>query len=171
VSTTPAREYEFNQDQNATIGGLAARMRGVGLLLILLAIFCFLFTVIVVLVIYRAKLPQQYVDKVLTKVSEVAKTDVKDYLTNQLPSDTHLWGIAIFGAVTFLIYLLVGIWLRQASGGFQQIVTTEGRDISHLMRALSALNRMFSLVYTLMAIGLILLLVAIGYFIYTHIAR
>jgi hypothetical protein len=170
MSTEPAREYEFSQEQNSLIGALAARMRAVGLFLVLLAVLNLLFTVLVVAVIYRAKLPQDYVDMVVKKVGKATETDLQKQLAN-LPPDTHLWGIAIFCAVNFLIYLLVGVWTRQAAGSFRKIVDTQGNDISHLMSALSALNRMYSLVLTLIFLGLLLFLAAVGYFAYAQFNR
>ena len=170
MSTGPAREYEFTQEQNNLIGALAGRMRGVGLFLIVLALLNLLLTVLVVAVIYRAKLPQEYVNTVVKKVSEATRTDVEKELAN-LPPDKHLWGIAIFSAVNFLIYLLVGVWTRQAAGSFRMIVDTQGNDISHLMSALAALNRMYTLIYTLIVLGLLLFLAALGYLLYSQFTR
>jgi hypothetical protein len=170
MSTGPAREYEFTPEQNNLIGALAGRMRGVGLFLIVLALLNLLFTILVVAVIYRAKLPQDYVDKVVKTVGDATKTDVKNELAN-LPPDKHLWGIAIFSSVNFLIYLLVGVWTRQAAGSFRMIVDTQGNDISHLMNALAALNRMYTLIYTLIVLGLLLFLGAVGYFAYSQLSR
>ncbi len=170
MSTVPAREYEFTQGQNSLIGALAGRMRGVGLFLVVLAVLNLLLALLVVAVIYRAKLPQEYVDTVVKNVAEATKTDVQKELAN-LPPDKHLWGVAAFSAVNFLIYLLVGVWTRQAAGSFLKIVDTQGNDISHLMSALSALNRMYTLVLTLIALGLLLLLAAAGYFAYSQFTR
>jgi hypothetical protein len=171
MSTGPAREYEFTQEQNRLIGALAGRMRGVGLFLVILAVLNLLFTVLVVAVIYRAKLPQDYVDKVVKTVGDLAhRTDVQKELAN-LPPDKHLWGIAIFCAVNFLIYLLVGVWTREAAGSFRKIVDTQGNDISHLMSALSALNRMYTLILTLILLGLLSFLAAAGYFAYAQFTR
>ena len=170
MSTGPAREYEFTQEQNRLIGALAGRMRGVGLFLIVLAVLNLLFAVLVVAVIYRARLPQDYVDSVVKKVGDATKTDVQKELAN-LPPDKHLWGIAIFSAVNFLIYLLVGVWTREAAGSFRKIVDTQGNDMSHLMNALAALNKMYTLISTLIVVGLLLFLAAVGYFAYSQLAR
>ena len=170
MSTGPVREYEFTPEQNSLISALAGRMRGVGLFLIVLALLNLLFTVLVVAVIYRARLPQDYVDTVMKKVGEATKTDVQKELAN-LPPDKHLWGVAIFSAVNFLIYLLVGVWTREAAGSFRKIVDTQGNDMSHLMSALAALNKMYTLIYTLIVLGLLLFLAAVGYFAYSQINR
>ncbi len=170
MSTTPAREYEFNQEQNRLIGALASRMRGVGLFLIVIAILNFLVAVLVILVIYRSKLPQNYVDAVIKAAGEATKTNVEAQMAN-LPPDNHLWGIAIGSGVNFLLYLLIGMWTRQAARSFQQIVDTKGNDISLLMSALSALNKMYTLVYTLILIGLLVLVASVGLFLYGQLTR
>jgi hypothetical protein len=170
MSTGSAREYEFTPEQNSLIGALAARMRTVGLFLLILALLNLLFTLVVVAVIYRAKLPQDYVDAVVKKVGEATRTDVQKQLDN-LPPDKHLWGVAIFSGVNFLIYLLVGVWTRSAAAEFRKIVDTQGNDVTHLMGALSALNKMYSLINTLILLGLLLFLAAVGYLVYSQFTR
>jgi hypothetical protein len=167
--STPA-QYEFTQQQNSLIGGLAGRMGGVGLFLVVVAILNLLVSVLVIVAIYRAKLPQSYVDAVLEKASEAAKTDVGTQLS-KLPPDNHLWGVAIGSAVNGLIYLLIGVWTRRSASSFKKIVDTRGNDITHLMDALSALNKMYTLLYTLIIIGLLALLASAGLFVYAQFMR
>src|SRR5262249_57086555 len=107
---------------------------------------------------------------VLEKASEAAKTDVRSQLSN-LPPDNHLWGIVVSSAVNGLLYLLIGMWTRGAARSFQKIVDTTGRDIRHLMDALSELNKMYTLIYTLIFIGLLVLLASIGLFLYAQWMR
>jgi hypothetical protein len=145
-------------------------MRGVGVFLIVVALLNFLVAALLVLAIYRAKLPEEYVKVVLEKASEATRTDLNAQLS-KLPPDNHLWGIAISNAVNGLLYLLIGVWTRSAGGSFQRIVTTQGSDISHLMEALSSLNKMYALIYTLIVIGLLLLLATVGLFIYAQMTR
>jgi hypothetical protein len=168
MSTSP--QYEFSQQQNSVIGALANRMGGVGLFLVIVAILDLLVSLLLIVTIYRAKLPQDYVDKVLEKTSEVAKTDVKAQLSN-IPPDNHLWGAAIGSAVNGLIYLLIGVWTRRSAGSFKKIVDTRGSDITHLMNALSELNKMYTLLYTLIIIGLLVLGAAAALFLYAQFAR
>jgi hypothetical protein len=170
MSTAPPRQYEFGPQQNTLFAALASNMRGVGFFLVVLALLNLLVAVVVIITIYRAKLPQDYVDTVLKKVSEATKTDVKDQLSH-LPPDNHLWGIAISSGVNFLIYLLLGMWTQSAASSFRKIVDTTGSDVSHLMDALSSLNKMYGLVRTLIIIGLLVLLVAICLAIYAHLVR
>jgi hypothetical protein len=168
MSASLPREYEFNQEQNTLFSALASRMRGVGFFLVFIAILNLLVSVLVIVAIYRAKLPQDYVDAVLEKASEATKTDVKGQLSN-LPPANHLWGIAISSAVNGLLYLLIGVWTQGASRSFQRIVDTTGRDIHHLMAAVSELNKMYTLIYTLIVIGLLVLIASIGLFLYAQL--
>jgi hypothetical protein len=170
MSAPSPREYEFSQEQNSLIGALADRMRGVGFFLVVVGVLNFLIAVVIVLTIYRARLPQKYVDAVLAKASDATRTDVNAELS-KLPPDTHLWGIATTTAVNGLLYLLIGVWTQSASGSFKKIVTTQGSDIHHLMGALSSLNKMYTLVYSIIVIGLLLLLLAIGQYIFVHVSR
>jgi hypothetical protein len=170
MSTASSREYEFRPAQNEVFGTLASRMQGVGLFLVVLALLDFLVAALVVLAIYRAKLPEDYVKVVLEKASEATRTDVNAQLS-KLPPDHQLWGIAITSAVNGLLYLLLGVWTRSAGGSFKQIVRTTGSDISQLMEALSSLNKLYSLLYALILIGLLFLLAATGLFIYVQVTR
>jgi hypothetical protein len=124
----------------------------------------------VVAAIYRARLPQEYVDVVLTKVGEATRTDVQAELS-KLPPDNHLWGIAIGNAINGLIFLLTGVWTRTAGASFKKIVDTQGSDISHLMNALSSLHRMYSLIFTLIVIGLLAVVASVALFIYSELGR
>jgi hypothetical protein len=169
-AASSVREYEFSQEQNTLFSALAGRMRGVGLFLIVLALLNLLVAALVVVAIYRARLPQSYVDTVLEKASEATRTDVKGQLSN-LPPDNHLWGIAICAGINGLLYLLMGVWTRSSAASFQQVVDTTGRDIRHLMDALSELNKMYSLIYTLIVIGLLVLIAALGLVIYAQMTR
>jgi len=170
MSTASSREYEFSPSQNDVFGGLAYRMRGVGFFLVVVALLNFLVAALIVLAIYRAKLPEDYVKVVLEKASETTRTDLNVQLS-KLPPDNHLWGIAVSNAVNGLLYLLLGVWTRSAAGSFKKIVDTKGSDISHLMEALSSLNKMYSLIYTLIIFGLLLFLAAVGLFIYAQMMR
>ena len=170
MSSVPSRGYEFNQEQNALLGALAARMRGVGFFLLVVGLLNVLAAVLVIMTIYRAKLPQTYVEAVLAKVSEAARTDVRTQLSN-LPPDTHLWGMAIGSAVDGLLYLLIGVWTRTAATSFRRIVETRGGDIGHLMEGLAALNKMYTLIYTLIVIGLLVFIAVVGLFIYAQLSR
>lgn len=64
------------------------------------------------------------------------------------------------GLVAGLVFVFLGIWTRSAAQSFQRIVDTEGRDITHLMTALSDLLKMYRLLYILLIIALVLFAVA-----------
>jgi hypothetical protein len=102
MSSVPPREYEFSQEQNVLFSALSSHMRLVGLFLAVVGILNILAGLIIIVAIYRAKLPQDYVDSVLQKASEASKTDVKAQL-DKLPPDNQLWGLAIGGLVNGLL--------------------------------------------------------------------
>ena len=43
------------------------------------------------------------------------------------------------------LWVVVGWWLRGSAESFQRIVDTKGSDVSHLMRAVSELDRTYAL--------------------------
>lgn len=59
-----------------------------------------------------------------------------------------------------VIYLLLGFWTYQASGSFRTIVSTAGRDVGHLMDGLNSLQKMYTLMYWVIIVALVLLVVA-----------
>jgi hypothetical protein len=61
--------------------------------------------------------------------------------------------------VSVLVFFLIGLWTLTAGRGFQQIAATTGRDITHLMEAIGGLRKMYTLVYWLLVIGLVLALI------------
>jgi hypothetical protein len=170
MSSVPPREYEFSQEQNALFSALSTRMRLVGLFLAVVGILNILAGLIIVVAIYRAKLPEEYVKSVIDKATEASKVDVKAQL-EKLPPDNQLWGLAIGGFVNGLLYLLIGVWTRSSASSFQMIVDTKGHDISHLMNALHSLNKMYTLIYTIIMIGVLLLLITLGLFLYAQFSR
>jgi hypothetical protein len=50
-------------------------------------------------------------------------------------------------------------------------VDTKGHDISYLMDALVSLNKMYTLIYTIIVIGLLLFLITLGLFLFAHFSR
>jgi hypothetical protein len=67
------------------------------------------------------------------------------------------WGPIISGTLT----CVVGIWTQRASVSFRNVVHTEGRDISHLMRALEDLRKLYSLQFWLLCLSMLLALVGL----------
>jgi len=103
--------------------------------------------------IYRNKLPAEWVSKSPAEMQKQLET---------LPPNNTLWGFAISAGVAGLIYLLIGVWTRSAAASFRLITTTKGNDITNLMNGLGALHSMYSLIYMLLMIALIAFLVALG---------
>lgn len=165
MSSAPQRTYEFTPEQNTLLNSLAGKMSGVGLFLVLVGIINLVFALLVVAGIYRERLPKEYVDAVVAKVTEASRVDVESQL-KQLPPDNTLWSIAAGAALNGLLPLLMGSWMRSSAGSFRQIVQTRGDDIGHLMEGLGSLNKMFGLVHTLLVAALLAILVMAGLYFY-----
>jgi hypothetical protein len=77
----------------------------------------------------------------------------------------------MFGILYLLLLipqLLVGIWTIHAAHSFRQIVETPGHDIPHLMKALSSLQRLYTLMFWLLiaALAFMILAIAVGVFVW-----
>jgi hypothetical protein len=137
MQSTP--QTEFNDEQNRLIGSLAVKMRSVGMFVLILGL-----VLLVQVVLIGMKISQGH----LTVPSGIA-----EWLK---------WLPAIAIAICALIFLAVGVWSRSAGASFLKIVTTQNRDIWHLGNALSALYSMFSLLNTLVVIGLIVMIASLA---------
>src|SRR5690349_19847528 len=131
MSSSP--QYEFTQEQNTIIGSLASKMRFVGAFSVALGLVGLLITALVIVAIYRDRLPAGWADKMKAyqeaareKLSEDARAQMDKYTPDKLPANNHLWGIAIYAGVTGVFFLLLGVWTRSAGGSFQKIVDTRG---------------------------------------------
>jgi hypothetical protein len=68
-------------------------------------------------------------------------------------------GIGVFHAgpiISGTLTCVVGLWTQRASVSFRSVVDTEGHDISHLMKALDDLRKLYSLQFWLVILGLVL---------------
>jgi hypothetical protein len=169
--------YEFSGEQNRLIGSLAGKMRFVGLIAVILGVLNLLMAILVVVAVYRDRIPpdwkaktKEYVDKAREKLPEDVRTQADQYSLDKLPANDHLWGIAIGSAATGLFYLLLGIWTRSAAAAFQKIVDTRGNDIRNLMDGMGALHSMYSLLYTLLLLVLLAGIVSLGLTLYKYYA-
>ena len=159
-------QYEFSNEQNTLIGSLSYKVRFVGMFFVALGVLNFLVSILVIVAIYRNHIPKEWVDQ----LPEDVKAQAEKIPSDKIPANNQLWGTAINTAVIGLFYLLMGVWTRAAGASFEQIVTTQGSDISHLMNALSSLHSMYALFYTLLVITLVFMLVGIGVTLYSRFA-
>jgi hypothetical protein len=63
--------------------------------------------------------------------------------------------------ITGALMCVVGLWTQRASSSFRNVVDTEGHDISHLMKALDDLRKLYSLQFWLVILGVLLALVGL----------
>jgi hypothetical protein len=147
-------QYEFTEVQNREIGILARKMRLVGLVAVLLGMVQLLLGILLLIYAFRDQLPAD----VLRRIPE-------DTLKRLTPP-SQLWALVLQASTSGLIFLLIGMWTRSAAGEFKKIVNTTGSDIGHLMSALSSLHKMYSLLYTLIIVGILAFLLSIGMLIY-----
>jgi hypothetical protein len=170
MSSVP--EYEFSDEQNALLGNLAGKMRYVGLFSVLFGVFALLLTLVLVLFINRDRLPADFRAKAAEYYKQAQETlppEAKEYTLDKIPSNnTFLTGVAIFTGVVGLIFLLQGSWSRSSAASFQQIVDSQGNDISHLMNAVRSLQNMYGMVSTLLTLALLAAIVAVGLSVYQH---
>ena len=128
---TDSAQYEFTGDQNQLIGSLGGKMRLVGLVMLIMGV-CTLFMA------------------ALIAIGGQSEAKLKE-----LPPATF-WSIVGYYAIAGLFYLLLGSWTRSSGGSFQQIVTSRGQDISRLMDALGSLHKIYTVLYVLCIVAIIL---------------
>ncbi len=63
--------------------------------------------------------------------------------------------------VAGVLYILMGIWTRNASNSFNFIVNTEGNDIANLMGALGQLRKLYTLQYWAVIVTLVFAVLAL----------
>jgi hypothetical protein len=137
MQSTP--QTEFNDEQNRLIGSLAVKMRSVGIFVFILGL-----VLVAQVILMGMKISQGHL---------TAPSGVAEWLK---------WLPAASLAVSALIFMAVGAWSRSAGASFLKIVTTQNRDIWHLGNALSGLYSMFSLLNTLVVIGLIVMIASLA---------
>jgi hypothetical protein len=77
--------------------------------------------------------------------------------------------VGLFYLILLTPELLIGIWTIHASYSFKLVVDTQGRDIPHLMSALTDLRKLYTLIFWLLlaAFVFVLLAIAAGILLYT----
>jgi hypothetical protein len=58
--------------------------------------------------------------------------------------------------------LLIGIWTVIAAQSFKLVISTRGRDIPHLMGALTALRKLYTLMFWLLIAAFVFILLAVA---------
>jgi hypothetical protein len=76
----------------------------------------------------------------------------------QLAAGRADWPVLLVQGV---LNLVVGFWTRTAAQQFNQVATTSGADVQHLMGALGELRRIYHLQKVLIVIALVLMVVAV----------
>ncbi len=61
-----------------------------------------------------------------------------------------------------LLLIVVGIWTHRAGREFRNVADTHGKDVSHLMRALDNLLKLYTLLYLLFFIALVFAIIQLG---------
>jgi hypothetical protein len=69
--------------------------------------------------------------------------------------------IGLFYMIMLTPELLIGIWTLNAGKSFRMVVDTKGHDIPHLMSALNALRKLYTLTFWILIIGLVFMVLAI----------
>ena len=139
-STSGRTGYEFTESQNQTIGGLGMKMRLVGLILIV-----FGFLNLAAALLFQVAYVQMNDERV--------PADVRDQMASIGKKDR--WLITGYLAVVGAVQATVGGWTRSAGASFLKIVSTSGRDISHVMDGFTSLHKMYSLIASLMVAAIL----------------
>jgi len=69
--------------------------------------------------------------------------------------------IGLFYMILLTPELLIGIWTLNAGKSFRLVVDTKGQDIPHLMNAINALRKLYTMMFWILIIGLVFMLLAI----------
>jgi hypothetical protein len=69
--------------------------------------------------------------------------------------------IGLFYMILLTPELLIGIWTLNAGKSFRLIIDTKGQDIPHLMNALNALKKLYTMMFWILIIGLAFMVIAI----------
>jgi hypothetical protein len=65
------------------------------------------------------------------------------------------WG-RFYLDVSSLVLLFVGFWTMGAARSFRDVAQTRGRDVSHLMSALTDLHSLYALLYWILIVAVFL---------------
>ena len=151
--------YEFNAEQNRTIGDLARKMSLVGIVIVMFGVLQMVNGIASLIV---SRNPAKLV--AAAKEAGVSADQIEQLQKVMGDGDwlSPFTVATIATALAGLLLLVVGVWTGQAAGGFAMVVRTQGQDIPRLMGALEALRKKYSLMYTLILIAAIASLVSLG---------
>lgn len=159
TSSVSAGEYEFNESQNQVIGSLARKMALVGVVLIF---FGALQLVNGISSLIMSRNP----DRMLAAAEKSGFTPEQIGVLKKTLADgswsSPLAASALAFALAGLLLLLVGVWTRQAAGGFARVAYTQGKDISQLMDALGALHLKYGMIYYLILVAALMSLISLA---------
>ncbi len=157
--TAATAEFEFSESQNKLIGSLARKMALVGFVMLF---FGLLQMINGVTTLFVSRSP----DRVIAAAQKAGMAPEQLEKLKQSLS-AGFWSSAITAsalgfALAGLLLFLVGLWTRQAAGGFAGIVLTKGKDISRLMDALGAMHRKDEMIYSILLAAAIISLLSLA---------
>src|SRR5262245_48300352 len=144
TSSVSAGEFEFDESQNRVIGDLARKMSLVGLVLVFFGVLQMLNGV-------SSLVMSRNPERMLAAAGKAGLSPEQIETLRRTLADGSWTSPLVASALAFtlagLLLLLVGVWTRQAAGGFAGIAHTKGKDISRLMDALTALHQKYTAIY------------------------
>jgi hypothetical protein len=72
------------------------------------------------------------------------------------------WRHHLLTILSGMLYAVIGLWTERAGFSFRSVATTQGHDISHLMKALGDLHKLYTVQFWICIIALIVTLVVVG---------
>lgn len=125
-------QYEFTPEQNGLIGSLGGKMVFVGIVYVMFGVMYFGLAALIFLgVAADPKLKEQ---------------------------QSLMYAVAGIYALSGIVAAAFGWWTASAGGSFRRIVSTRGHDISRLMDGLGSLNRIYSLLRTIIVVGILVMI-------------
>jgi hypothetical protein len=139
-----ASQYEFSPEQDKTFDQLGYKMQGVGTMGLLLGLLSLMLGGLLMAGFYQI----------------THSPDPAVQAKIQAPPAT-LYAVAGIYVVSGLVYLSIGFWTRSSGSAFRNIAATQGNDVNLLMTAVEKLYKMYSLVYSMILIGLLLFVITL----------
>lgn len=166
MSTAPTpSEIEFSDSQNQLIGSLSRKMGLVGFVMIF---FGLLQMINGVTTLFMTRNPARVLEAAKTAGMTQEQLGVLEKSLDGGFMSSPLAASAVAFALAGLFLFLVGLWTRQAAGGFAGIALTEGKDISRLMDALGALHQKYTLIYSVLLAAALLSLLSLATTLWHH---